>query len=668
MSSDTTVTQLHETLKPVYYVGFEKELYQSIISAFYLQNTDDIEVEEIITGLYNDFDDHEINLGEIISLKDKMYNGEVEPNSGISGISKLLTKQYNEETSKQTVDKIKKIIGRLDPKNTLSLSLSNTRSLRLDAGKCEVDILSISFNRKGVDDSDYIKILSCYPNQVIIHDNPISDAGRTFTIDWITNKSEFFRTESMLIPEIETYLENHGYVLSPKYLKGTVAGIIQISIDNNLAIIKNDIETQGFYWNAETQSINIVDYEYTSPTLEEINKSLDLIEELADYFEGHEDKLATSLKHSLISPFGFIKKQMNQPLENLIPYLYHYGKAGSGKTTMSRIGLYFWGVPNVENDIGGSEADTIARLGEQLSKSTFPKIINEPNAIFNKRTLTELIKTAVERTNARRRFEGKSFQTILSLTTIQFTSNFSLPNEEGLNRRFLQILYTHSEKKSEEEKQAFMKNFRMDVPSECRFNDLKPLANFSLDYICEHTDALKLDWKHLSNKLIIQAYLRCQRQVPKWLLGFVESVTDDDLDDEEIEELRMFFVDEINKKINRIDTNTYESPIDLPEKKVKNGTDFHDRVFAVINEQLIPYMGIHHNKNNHDYVYFTTGLKKALHNANQVCYDVKSIAELLGWKYGTIKNNGKVIRVMRVRFEDFIRFLYPDYSNMEGDW
>ena len=79
-------------------------------------------------------------------------------------------------------------------------------------------------------------------------------------------------------------------------------------------------------------------------------------------------------------------------------------------------------------------------------------------------------------------------------------------------------------------------------------------------------------------------------------------------------------------------------------------------------------MGIHHSKGNHDYVYFTTGLKKALHGANQVCYDVKSIAELLGWKYGTIKNNGKVIRVMRVRFEDFIRFLYPDYSNMDGDW
>jgi len=667
--SDATTTQLTKTIKPVYNTNIEKELYTSLISQFYLQNTDDLEVEKILTGLHSNFDDHEIELGDIMTLKDKMYNGEVEPNSGVDGISKLLTKNYDKKTSKDTVNQLKKVVKRLDPKNTLGLQLTKTRSLRLDAGKLEVTILSISFNRKGEDDSDYLRVLSCYPNKIIIHDNPISDAGRTFSIDWITKNGGSFKTESMLIPEIETYLENHGYVLSPKNLRGSVAGILQISIDNNLAILKNDIETPGFYWNPETNNIDIVDYEYTAPSLTELNKSLDLIEELAAYFIGHEDKLATTLKHSLVSAFGFIKKQMNQPLENLIPYLYHYGKAGSGKTTMARIGLYFWGTPSIENDIGGSEADTIARLGKQVSKSTFPIIINEPNDIFSKKKLTETMKTMVERTNARRRFEGKTFQTILSLTTIQFTSNHSLPNDEGLSRRFLQILYTHNEKKTKSEKETFMKKFRMDVPSECRFNDLKPLANFALDYVVNNTEVLKLDWEKLSNKIIMQAYIRCQRKVPEWLLTFVESVTDDDLDEEETEELRMFFLEEINRKINRISTDVYDSPNGKNPSHVKTSDDFHDRVFNIINEQLIPYMGIHHsNKNDNDYVYFTTGLKRALHGANQVCYDVKSIAELLDWKYNVMKINGKSARVMNVEFTKFIRFLYPDYSNMEGSW
>ena len=668
MSSDTTTKQLKETLTPVYKPSLEKDIYTGLISEFYLQNTDDIEVEKILTELHNNFDDHEVNLGEIIALKDKMYNGEVEPNSGVDGISKLLTVNYDKKISKKTVKGIKHALQKHDAHNVLSLNLSKTRSLRLDEGKCEVIILSISFNTKGEDNTDYLRVLSCYPKRIIIHDNPISDAGRTFTIYWVTKKGTSFKTETMMIPEIETYLENHAYVLSPKTLRGTVAGIIQIAIDNEIAILKNEIETPGFYWNPETEKIDIIDYKYNPPTTSELEKSLKLIEDLAADFKDHEDKLATTLKWNLVSAFGFAKKQMGLPLEQLIPYLYHYGKAGSGKTTISRIGLYFWSEPSTENDIGGSEADTIARLGEQISKSTFPKIINEPDTIFKKKTLTETMKTSVERTNARRRFEGKVFQTILALATVQFTSNHALPNNEGLSRRFLQILYSHSEKKTDAEKEAFMKKYRMDQPSECKFHDLKPLANFSLEYIVNRPEVLRLDWQTLSNKLIMQAYIRCQRNVPEWLLTFVESVTDDDLDEEETEELRMFFIDEINSKVGKVNSDVWESPSDKPTG-VKSAEDFHKRVFDVINERLIPYMGIHHSrKNNTDYVFFTSGLKKALHGANQICYDVKSIAELLGWHYEPVKIDGKTARVMRVRFEKFIRFLYPDYSNMEGNW
>ena len=662
--SDTTAKQLKKTIKPVYKSNIEKDFYMSLISQFYLQNTDSLEVEKILTELYNSIDSHEITLGEIINCCDKMYLGEIEPNSGVDGIGKLLTANYDKETAINITEELKNILTPYDAKNVLTLPLSDTRFIKLDAGKCEVNIHSINFNRKGKDNSDYLRVLSCYPSKIIIHDNPISDAGRTFTIHWITKSGGRFTTDSMLIPEIETYLENHAYVLSPKNLRGTVAGVIQISIDNEIAILKNEIETPGFYWNNETKNIDVIDYEFKKPTVDDLNKSLELIEGLADFFKGQETKLATSLKHSLVSPFGFAKKQLGLPLELLIPYLYHFGKAGSGKTTISRIGLYFWGEPSTDNDIGGSEADTIARLGAQLSKSTFPTIINEPETIFKRQSLTETMKTSVERTNARRRFEGKVFQTILSLTTVQFTSNHALPTDEGLARRFLQILYSHSEKKTEEEKEAFMNKYRMDQPAVCKFHDLKPLANFSLEYIQSNPNVLRLGWQELSNKLIIQAYIKCGRKVPEWLLGFVESVSLDDLDDEETEELRMFFIDEINNHMNRVDADTYESP-DSVTGGIKTAKHFHKRVFDVINERQIPYMVIYHNKrNDKDYVCFTSGLKKALRKANQVCYDVKSIAELLDWDYSTVRIPNAT-KVMKVRFDKFLDFLYPNYDDME---
>ena len=664
MSENTTATQLKKALNPVYNINLEKDLYYSIISQFYLHDADPTVVERIITELYQQFNEHNISLGEIIKYLDDLYLGEVEPNSGVDGISKLLTANYDKKTSINIKEELKTILNPYNANQVLTLPLSETKFVKLDTNRREVIMQTINFDKKGKDNSDYLRVLSCYPSKIIIHDNPISDAGRTFSIYWITKNGGSFKTDNMMIPEIETYLENHGYVLSPRQARGIVAAIIQINIDKELAVIKNEIETPGFYWNSETEQLDVVGYSYETPTILQLNKSLDLIEDLKTFFEGQEAKLATTLKHGLISPFGFAKKQMGLPLESLIPYLYHFGKGGSGKTTLARISLYFWGMQSAENDIGGSEFDTIARLGAQLSKFTFGLIVNEPNTVFNNKRLLETMKTCVERTNARRRFEGKTFETILALATVQFTSNYSLPNEEGLPRRFLQILYSHNEKKTKEEIKEFMNRYRMDQPAICKFHDLKFLANFSLEYIQANPDVLRLGWKELANKLIMQAYIKCNRKVPVWLLEYVESVTLDDLDDEETEELRMFFIEEINRKCNHIYPDEWESPDDEHRNRVKESTDFHKRVFDVINERQIPYMIMHHANNGYDYVCFTSGLKKALHKANQACYNVKSIAELLGWSYKTVKLP-KPTKVMRIRFDKFLKFLYPNYDEME---
>lgn len=659
--NDTTLKKIKKTISKVS-PALDETIYKAIISQCYLDGKDMEDVERLIIGLYDGKENPTYSSSELSGYMDRLYNGEEEPNAGIRGIRTILIKKHNKKLSNEVVNKLTKLLT--DPEVSLSLELTKTNSLHLDNIHHEVIILKFAVSSKGDDNSDYIKVLSCYPNKIIIHDNPISDAGRTFSIHWITKNGASFKTESMLIPEIEQYLINHGYVLSPRDLKGAIAGIIQISIDKNIAQIKNEIETPGFYWNSETEQLDIIDFEYNAPTTDDLKKSLILIEGLSDFFKGNETKLATILKWNLIAPFAFAKKQLGQPLENLVPHLYLYGKSGSGKTTASRIGIYFWSTPtSKENDIGGSEADTIPRLGAQISTSTFSKIINEPSGIFNKKSLTEMMKTAVERTNARRKFEGNNFNVILALNPIQYTSNFSLPNVEGLSRRFLQLLFTHSEKKNDKEKEVFMKKYHMYQPKECLFHDLKFLADFTLEYIVRHPEVLKLNWQDLANKMVMQAYIHTARQVPEWLLSFEEAVSDIDIDDEETEDLRMFFLDVINKQINNIVSDVYDSPNGKNGKRVKTESDFQDRVFDVLNEARIPYMGIHYNTRNDEYyVYSTTGLKKALHNANHACYDIKSVAELLDWKYKPIKVNGKTKRVMLVRFNKFMEFLYPKYE------
>ena len=58
--------------------------------------------------------------------------------------------------------------------------------------------------------------------------------------------------------------------------------------------------------------------------------------------------------------------------------------------------------------------------------------------------------------------------------------------------------------------------------------------------------------------------------------------------------------------------------------------------------------------------------KKALKNADEVCYDVKGIAELLGWEYKSVKIP-KSTKVLIVRFDKFLTFLYPNLSEKEAN-
>jgi hypothetical protein len=442
-------------------------------------------------------------------------------------------------------------------------------------------------------------------------------------------------------------------------------------IENGLAEVKNEIQASGFYY--KDNNLIKVDYELNPLVKSEINDALLLIEDLKHFFRGHESKLATTLKHGLIAPFGFAKKQMGLPLEYLIPYLYHYGKAGSGKTTIARIGLWFYEPPQMDkNDIGGTEFDTVPRIGEQLRKSTFGLLVNEPETSLSKRSCASTLKTSVERTNARQRITGTRMEHILALSVVSFASNIPLPNIEGLPRRFVQILYSYDEKKTIQQKEAFMKRYKLDSPSICEFNKLQYLANFAVAQIDEDVDLLRLSWKDLGNELIKRAYAFVGREVPKWLLQYVESVTEDDLDEEEIEDIRIFLLNEINKKSPQIklyssdDGNLINQEVFYSED-TKTSSDYEDKVWNVLNEGLIAYVSTRTNREGIREVCFLNGLKKALNEANINCYSVASTAELLGWQYAPTLINGKTARCMKINFKQFVKFLYPNLEELDED-
>ena len=661
--------KLVKALEPVYNPQFEEKIFKDIISAFWLQSMDIDAVESILISIYDNLPSHSIERSQVFKWLDEAYNDKLNINNGIDDLKNYLTINCDKTVALRVIREIRKVIIPTSNVNTLKLALGSDKFITMDNRKSEVYYQSFT-TVKTETVVNTTRVLLCYPQKIIEHNNPISDVGRTFSIVWRTKNNKYFKTEDMTQSEIENELYERGYVLAYKYLKTTVTALIQIADDNDILIQKHEIENSGFYYNKQENSLTMVDYTLKPLVKEEIEESLLLIEDLKNYFNGVEDKLATTLKHGLIAPFGFAKKQMGLPLEYLIPYLYHFGKAGSGKTTIARIGLWFYNKPNMNvNDIGGTEFDTVPRIGEQLRKSTFGLLVNEPETSLSKKSCAATLKTSMERTNARQRITGTRMEHILALAMVSFASNIPLPSIEGLPRRFVQILYSHNEKKTDEEKEVFMKHFKLNNPDLCEFNKLQYLANFAVTQIYDDVDLLKLDWHTLGNYLIEQAYEYVGREVPQWLLTYVNSVTDDDIDDEETEEIRMFFINEINKQSKQIKEYSYDTnapKVDDWCDEVKEASDFHDRVHHVLNNQLLSYAMLHYNnKKNCEEVCFTNGLKKIFQDQNIKCYNIESTSQLLGWDYGVVKLNGSTKRCMRVSFEDFLNFLYPKVGDKD---
>lgn len=663
--------RLVKALLPIYHPDFEEKIFKDIISAFWLQSVDIDTVEIVLISIYDNLPSHSIERSDVFRWLDDIYNSKIRANSGIDDLKNYLTSNCDRTLALKVIREVNKILIPTEKVNTLKLPLGSDNFIVMDNRKSEVYFQSYTTVKNETITSTH-RVILAYPQKIIEHNNPVSEVGRTFSIVWRTKNKHFFKTEDMTLSEIENYLYERGYVLSYKHLKIATTAIIQIADDNNILIKKQEIENAGFYYDSETNSLSVVDYTPKPIVREEIEQSLDLIEDLKHFFVGVEDKLATTLKHGLIAPFGFAKKQMGLPLELLIPYMYHFGKGGSGKTTIARIGLWFYNPPNMNvNDIGGTEFDTVPRIGEQLRKSTFGLLVNEPETSLAKKSCAATLKTSMERTNARQRIMGSRMEHILALAMVSFASNIPLPNIEGLPRRFVQILYSHNEKKTDAEKSAFMKHFNLNDPDNCEFKKLQYLGNFAVAQIGEDVSLLKLHWHVLGNKLIEEAYAYCDREVPEWLLAYVNSVSDEDIDDEETEEIRMFFINEINKQSKQIKEYSYDTnapKVDDWFDEVKEASDFRDRVFNVINNQLIPFIMLRHNKrDNTEEVCFTKGLKSALTDNNINCYSVPSTAELLGWSYGNRRINNKQQKCMFVPFDDFLEFLYPSIGGDDND-
>ena len=464
-----SLTQTLTEIKP----ELTDTLLRQIISEMFTQEVDPETCEDIIRPLCENlvnnpdfetmFDWADINtyLNNIYSLEDK-------PNTGLDGVSFLLSRNYDEAETTMFNRRLKKALAPYGTKKVYREKTGTNTSIILNQ---KLEIIQYEWDNGKKGERNLETVINAYPQEVIIHDSPLDDIGRTFTIRWVSKtSSRVFETNRKTIKEIEQYLEEAGWVITPRRLKGTLAAVIQISVKYKLAQMHNEIDNPGVYWDKTNEELKIIHLDVDEPSQDEVNEALNVIDLLAPFFKGHETKLSTCLKWGLMSIFDYSIKQIGG---KWMPWLYLYGKAGSGKTTLGEIILFIYDIPNEDNNLGGSSFDTVARVGSRVSQFTKPIMVSEPEGALNKPSIVGMLKTAIESTTARGRYQGKAYRTIPSFSAGIITANQGLPSGDALFRRFTSILFSHNEKKSADNKKEFDEIFKINSPKRSILNKLK---------------------------------------------------------------------------------------------------------------------------------------------------------------------------------------------------
>ena len=578
-----------------------------------------------------------INIEHIQEQINDIYDAVIPPLPCKSHLQKLLSHDEYFELEKllEPREKSGTITGEIDD-NTHIVTNFKTKQVLQE---------KITYKRDGTTDSKFTPIIEAVPYKLIVYDSPLLDQPRTFKIVWdsnFTNRKFVTAGESSgaTIKEIENYLVDTGFSHNPRQVAGAISCMINSLIHDGFADIKTTIDNPGIYYDANTDKVTVVKLNFDELTSKEALKCHKTLMALAEYFKDNLEVLATVLKWGLMAMFSYAMKQAGK----WMPWMYLKGSAGSGKTTVAKLTLYTWGVPSPENNFGGSSFDTVARLGAKISQSCGPVLVNEPAAVFNRNSTKEMIKVCVESTTGRSKYKGSYFGGVPAFSAALFTANQYLPEDDALLRRLYVLSFSYSQRKSEAQKKDFERAFHMDTPSISPLVNLQMLGRHAIREIINNPSVLLDDWQETADNLIMSFYGVIGVDAPDWLLTWAESENLDDFDTNQREDIRNFFVAQFNqarKKVQVTTENGFVTDNTLDTDEASTYEDFEDINWSIINNRMLNWALPRVSRADNKHVCLTQGLRSALSEHINFCNDLKSIAELIGWTYKSVKINGK---------------------------
>ena len=579
---------------------------------------------------------------------------------GKTGVQEILEATLGEERALEIIREIEEILGTKSPFRdsiTILTDLENNKGYTN-----HMRLLRIYQVRR---ENDRIKLLKVVwegaITDLIVYFSPIGDITK-YEITWESRvRPKPLRIGPATIEEIYARLRTEGFMTNTRLGLEALSNIVNAFIIKGGAEFKEEVEYPGFY--LVDGKIVVVKWEPKNITRDELRGALELLNELATkWYAKIIDKFAIIIKWGIIHPFIFVRKQLGR--EYQVPDIIEYGERNTGKTTLGEIAtVYLWGLERTKHSIPFSEANTEARFGRAISRSTFGIVINECNSIFYKPEIINLMKSKVENTVARGKYERGTYRQYLALSPVIYTLNPSprvdFNSLELVPKTTLLLEFTTKDKLTNDEIQLFRKNV------EPRLYELKAIGYWVASYVIEKgPEILKKDWQELAEELLAEAYREARLDLPDWIKIRYEVTSYEELNAEK----RLRIIEHLRKTINDLYAKHISKIIVKDDIDRLTVLDYEDiplerKVTALVKNDLIPWIIKRRNTNT---ILITTGILSEIPNNIQVT-SLRDLAEILGvpekYREKISLRLGKrttSVRAIELTIEELIELLSPE--------
>ena len=425
------------------------------------------------------------------------------------------------------------IIALNDNKQLVEASLKVDRE-KIDGN--EILVQSLAYNKT---------YLTCIPTKIVRHKNPLTflDQAAKYTMTFVDAAGEQYTFSHKTLTEIMSGLRDLGYVFGDG-AEGALGTMLQAFKEDKLIEDNQDMDFIGFFIvDKKIIASNIEIKSDIIPTsLEDALKFID--EELVPYYENRLDLLSTVIAWFLVAPAIYMLKTNNYFLK----FLHFYGFPNATKSNSDKIGLAIDGHQDDPDFLLNlSRIDTIARLGDVVSHTTFPKLVDEADLNgIEKAWLVNALKSVIESKVARSKYmtnRSSGASAIPALSPLAFTSNPPPPfYDSGYMRRIIDRNFPISESHKEDDPVAmkFKEFLRTNLG---RLRHLGEFRNWFIMnnqelFLDEAKRPLPLD---LGLKILTAAYEMAGREMPKWFnMRLAECQLEESIEDNSVIVKRAF--------------------------------------------------------------------------------------------------------------------------------